>query len=235
MALLGAGLIAMWWNVPGDAWSEFQDWHAHEHFPERLSVPGFQRASRWTRVDGAGSVFVMYELEDYGVLSSPPYLDHLNAPTPWSTAMMPHHQGMVRSQCRVLETCGGGIAGHALTVRLSPAPDRDAALRASLASLVGPLATRPGLTGAHLARHERPPIAATTEQKIRGKDREADWVLVITGYDATALEALAAAELGDAALADAGAAPGSVAGLYRLAYSATPSDVAAPVHGRTAA
>jgi hypothetical protein len=34
---------------------------------------------------------------------------------------------------------------------------------------------------------------------------------------------------------DAGAAPGSVAGLYRLAYSATPSDVAAPLHGRTAA
>ena len=175
----------------------------------------------------------MYELEDYEVLSSPPYLDHLNAPTAWSTKMMPHHHGMVRSQCRVLETCGGSVAGHALTVRLSPAPGRDQSLRAALGALVTQVATSPGLTGAHLARHERPPIAATTEQKIRGNDREADWVLVATGYDAAAIEALAAAELGDAALVEAGAAPGSVAGQYHLAYSATPSDVAAPVRGRT--
>jgi hypothetical protein len=234
MALLGAGVLAMWWNVPGEARSEFEDWHAHEHFPERLSIPGFRRASRWTSTDGAGGVFVLYELEDYAVLSSPPYLDHLNMPTPWSTKMMPHHHGMVRSQCRVLETCGASVAAHALTVRLSPAPGREAVLHAAIASLVGPLATRPGLTGAHLVRHERPPIASTTEQRIRGNDREADWVLVVTGYEAAALEALAATEFGDVALAEAGAVPGSVAGLYRLAYSAIPSDVAAPVRGRIA-
>jgi len=234
MALLGAGVLGMWWNVPAEAWSEFEDWHAHEHFPERLSIPGFRRASRWTSTDGAGDTFVLYELEDHAILSSPPYVDHLNAPTPWSTKMMPHHRGMVRSQCRVLETCGAGVAAHALTLRLSPAAGRETALRAALASLIAPLATRPGLTGAHLVRHERPPIASTTEQRIRGNDREADWVLVVTGYDAAALEALASAELSDRALLAAGAAPGSVADLYRLAYSATPSDVAAPVRGRGA-
>ena len=235
MALLGAGALAMWWNVPLDARAEFEDWHAHEHFPERLSIPGFRRASRWNSVDVAGGIFVMYELEAYEVLSSRLYLAHLNAPTAWSKKMMPHHHGMVRSQCRVLESCGGSVAAHALTVRLSPAPGRDADVRSTLASLVEPLATRPGLTGAHLTRHERPPIAATTEQKIRGSDLEADWVFLVTGYDAAALEALAQAELDEVALMDAGAAPGSVAGLYRLAYSATPSDVAVPVRGRSAA
>ncbi|MES2957472.1 MAG: hypothetical protein V4792_04740 [Pseudomonadota bacterium] len=234
MALLGSGVIAMWWHVPGEARGEFEDWHAHEHFPERLSVPGFRRASRWSSVDGAGGVFVMYELENYEVLSSPPYVDHLNAPTPWSTKMMPYHHGMVRSQCRVLETCGGSLAAHALTLRLSPVPGREGALRTTLASLVGSLATRPGLTGAYLARHERPPIAATTEQRIRGKDREADWVLVVSGYDITALEALTSDELWDDSLVEVGAVPGSVAGLYRLAYSALPSDVASPVHSRLA-
>lgn len=235
MALLGAALITMWWNVPIDARAELEDWHAHEHFPERLDIPGFRRASRWSSADGAGGFLVMYELEDYQVLSSPAYLERLNAPSPWSIKMMPHHHGMVRGQCRVLETCGGNVAAHALTVRLSPAPGRDADLRTALASLVGSLATRPGLIGAHLARHERPPIAATTEQKIRGGDREADWVFVVNGYDAAAVGVVASADLGEVALMEAGAMPGSKAGLYRLAYSATPADVAAPVHGRTAA
>jgi hypothetical protein len=235
MALLGAAVITMWWKVPGDARAELEDWHSHEHFPERLSIPGFRRASRWTSADGSGGIFVMYELENYEVLSSPAYLERLNAPTPWSTKMMPHHHGMVRGLCRVLETSGVNVAAHALTVRMSPATGRDAALRTTLTALVGKLATRPGLTGAHLARHERLSVAQTTEQKIRGNDREADWVFVVNGYDATAVEAVATRELGEVALVDAGATPGSVAGLYRFAYSASPSDVATPVHGRTTA
>ena len=37
---------------------------------------------------------------------------------------------------------------------------------------------RPGLVGLHVLRHEAPPLAVTTEQKIRGNaDRVADWVL----------------------------------------------------------
>jgi hypothetical protein len=60
-------------------------------------------------------------------------------------------------------------------------------------------------------------------------------VFVVTGYDAAALEALSGAELGDVGLVDAGAAPGSITGLFRLAYSATPADVATPVHSPTGA
>jgi len=232
MALLGAAVLAMWWNVPAEARAEFEDWHAHEHIPERLGIPGFRRASRWSSLDRQGGVFVMYELESYDVLSSTAYLEHLNAPTPWSTKMMPHHHGMVRSQCRVLETCGGAVAACALTVRISPAAGRDVELRAAIASLVVPLATLPGLTGVHLVRHEKPPIAATTEQKIRGNDREADWVIVATGYDSKALEALSADEFGEASLVNAGSSPGSERGLYGLAYSATPVDIAAVIRGR---
>jgi hypothetical protein len=233
MALLGTAVLAMWWNVSPDVQPEFEDWHSHEHFAERLGIPGFRRASRWRSTDGTGGIFVMYELESHATLSSAAYLAHLNAPTPWSTRMMPHHRHMVRSQCHVLETLGGAVAAHALTVRLSPALGQETRLRAALASSVTQLATRPGLTGAHLLRHERPPIAATTEQKIRGGDLEADWVFVATGYDASALAVLADAELAGAALQDAGAAVGAVARLFTLSHSATPSDVAPAVHGRT--
>src|SRR4051812_28895505 len=123
MALLGQAALAMWWDMAPAMRTEFQDWHSHEHFRERLAIPGFRRATRWASAEGEG-VFQLYELEAYATLSSGHYLASLNAPTPWSTKMMPHHRHMVRSQCRVLESAGGAVAQHALTVRLSPAPGR---------------------------------------------------------------------------------------------------------------
>ena len=226
MALLGGGALAMWWDIAPDVRSDFENWHSHEHFNERLGVPGFRRASRWGSADGGEGFFVMYELEAYETLSSPGYLSRLNAPTPWSTRMMPHHRNMVRSQCRVLESRGGGVARHALTLRLSPAPGRDDALRMHLRSLSAALVERAGITGAHLLRHETPPIATTTEQKLRnGADRTADWVFVACGYEPAALQALQQADLSAHALGAQGAAAGLESSLYLLSYSATAQDV----------
>ena len=82
----------------------------------------------------------------------------------------------------------------------------------------------PGLVGAHVLRHEAPALAETTEQKIRrGADRVAEHVLVVCGYELTALAQLMHSL--DATLGDAGAAPGHVGGLYALSHSATPADV----------
>lgn len=94
----------MWWDMAPAMRADFEHWHVHEHFPERLGIPGFLRASRWTSADGGEGIFVMYELRDHSVLSSAPYLARLNAPTPWSTRLIPHHRHMVRSQCHVLES-----------------------------------------------------------------------------------------------------------------------------------
>ncbi|MEZ5650721.1 MAG: PaaI family thioesterase [Burkholderiaceae bacterium] len=226
MAMLGDAVLAMWWHLPAGCREEFEHWHVHEHFPERLGIPGFLRGSRWHGTDDGDSVFVIYELAGHDVLSSPAYLARLNAPTPWSTKMMPNHLGMVRTQCRVLASQGGLVGGHALTIRLSAQPSAEAALQAHLSALIDALPARPGLTGACLARHERPDIAATVEQRIRGADAEADWVLVVSGYQPETLRALAAGELGPPALAAVGAAADVVTGLYELRFSATPADVA---------
>ena len=168
----------------------------------------------------------MYELKDFEILASAPYAARLNAPTPWSTRMMPHHRNMVRSQCRVLESRGAVTARHALTVRLSPAAGQADALQRAIGELSRSVWMRPGLVGLHLLRHETPPLAATTEQKIRGNgDRGADWVLVASGYDASALRALGETELAENALREMGASHGSARHLYGLAYSATPGDI----------
>ncbi len=226
MPLLGNAALAMWWDMAPDMKSRFEDWHSHEHFPERLGIPGFLRAARWVSATGGEGIFVMYELEDYAVLSSADYLARLNSPTPWSTSMMPHHRNMVRSQSHVLESGGGAIAGFALTIRLAPIAGRDADLRAALRSLIAGLPMRPGLTGAHLLKHETPAIAQTAEQKMRGAaDRNADWVFVACGYERAALEALAAGELSAAALERLGATGEQISGLYSLSFSALPRDV----------
>jgi len=226
MSLLGNAALAMWWDMPASRRAEFEHWHTHEHFPERLGIPGFNRATRWTSADGDEGIFVMYELDDHAVLASPAYLERLNSPTPWSARLMPDHRNMVRSQCRVLESRGIHPARNALTVRLSPASGRSEALRAAMRRVAERIPLQPGFAGVHLLRHETPSIAATEEQKIRGNaDRTADWVLVACGYEADALRALSERELSSESLVEMGAAPGVEHGLYALSCSATPLDV----------
>jgi hypothetical protein len=225
MSLLGTAAVAMWWDMAPDLRSEFEDWHSHEHFPERMSIPGFRRGSRWASEDGGEGFFVLYELETYGTLTSLHYLARLNDPTPWSTKMMPHHRNMVRSQCRILETNGGGVAQFMLTVRFSPAVGQADALHRNLGALLARLPTSPGITGAHLLLTETPDAPATAEQKIRGGDAAADWIILVSGYDPEALEKVAAAELGATSLQQAGTLSSTAPSLYRLSYTLTPYDL----------
>jgi hypothetical protein len=222
MALLGDSALAMWWDMAPDMRAEFEHWHSHEHFPERLALPGFLRASRWSAADGGEGFFILYELQDHAALSSPEYLASLNAPTRWSTKLMPHHRNMVRSQTRVLHSHGAGVARHAMTVRLSPREGEGERLQAGLRALIEELPVQAGLGGAHLLRTDTPAIAPTTEQKIRGNaDRSADWVFVVCGYELAALKALRDGALADAGLGALGAAPGAIASWYGLSLSMT--------------
>ena len=168
MSLLGKAAVAMWWKVRPEQRSEFGDWHSHEHFPERMSIPGFRRGSRWTSTLEAEGFFVLYELEQHETLTSKGYLDRLNAPTPWSAKMMPHHLSMVRSQCRVAASFGGGVATSLATIRLSPDAGRETDLKTVLVEILRELAPKPGLTGGHLLLTDTPKTSSpTTEQRIR--------------------------------------------------------------------
>jgi hypothetical protein len=222
VALLGRAAIAMWWDISPERKAEFEDWHSHEHFPERLAIAGFQRGSRWAAADGGPGFFVLYELDDYETLTSPQYLERLNRPTPWSTQLMPHHRHMVRSQCRVVATFGAGVARAMLTLRFSPRAGASGAMRALLVEQARKIAARTGTTAAHLLHTESPDIALTTEQRIRGgRDAAADWILLAGGYDIAALQGLRAGELSDDALSRAGAEEGIQAGLYILSHAST--------------
>lgn len=225
MAFLGQAAVAMWWNMAAERREEFEHWHSREHFPERMGIKGFLRGSRWSSVDNAEGFFVLYELENYDTLTSSGYLQRLNNPTPWSTQMMPHHRDMVRSQCRLLHSTGGGIARHALTVRLSPAESRDAELLDHFSALAAAFVSQPGGVAFHVLRTETPQAASTKEQMIRGgKDKAADWIVVALAYEASALDVLQRESLGED-IERHGALPGALAGRYQLAYAAGANDL----------
>ena len=187
--MLGRAAIAMWWDVSPEVRSEWEEWHTVEHMPERLSIPGFLRGSRWISGD---SYFVLYEVADVATLTGAPYLERLNNPTPWSRKMMPLHRNMVRCLCRVRATYGEGLPYAMATMRFSSGP----------ADLPG----GEGITNAHLLEAQPMP-EATEEQKIRGGDATADRVLLVGGNDVAAIER-AAPHL-----------TGATRGLYRLSFS----------------
>lgn len=227
MSLLGKAAVAMWWNVAPERRSEFGDWHSHEHFPERMSIPGFRRGSRWTSTLNAEGFFVLYELEQYETLTSKGYLDRLNAPTPWSTKMMPHHRNMVRSQCRIAASFGGGVATSLATINLSPADGKESGLKTALVAALRELGSKPGLTGAHLLITDTPRASApTTEQQIRGSDAAADWIILLSGYDPDVVQEVTSSQLSSVALCGIGARETTVMREYRLAFTMTPLDVA---------
>src|SRR5262245_22240700 len=217
MSLLGQAAVAMWWNIRPERRAEFGDWHSHEHFPERLSIPGFRRGSRWTSALDAEGFFILYELESYETLTSKGYLDRLNAPTPWSIKMMPHHLNMVRSQCRVAASFGGGVATSLATIRLSPDSGRDTDLKRALVQILREMAPKPGLTGAHLLLTDTPETSSpTTEQQVRGTDGAADWIVLLSGYDPDLVRNVVADQLSSSALRRAGARENSTVDQYRL-------------------
>jgi hypothetical protein len=216
--MLGKAAVAMWWDVPQEARAEWEDWHTHEHMPERLGIPGFLRGSRWIAVSGESSYFVRYETRSLATILSGPYLERLNHPSPWSQKMMPHHRNMVRSLCRVRASFGGGIGQALATIRFSPPPRGGRALLKRLVAEVLPeLPQRKGLTGAHLLEAAAPEdVPRTAEQSIRGgADASADRVVLLCGYDVEAVQA-ASREI---------ELPDSVAGLYRLAHCLTAKDL----------
>lgn len=231
MTLLGNAAVAMWWDILPAQREEFQEWHSREHFPERMGIDGFLRGSRWSNIDGGTGFFVMYELASYETLTSPGYLQSLNNPTPWSKKMMPHHLHMVRSQCKLLSSFGGGVGKAMLTIRLAPREGEEASLLAWLEKLLARLAESTGIVGAHLLQTRTPEAAMTQEQKIRGGDAVADWIVLLSSYDTAALQHALANEVSPQSLKAAGAQAAITHDIYALSFSMGKHDLRPAAQG----
>ncbi len=225
MPLLGQAAMLLSFDIAPEAIAEHDDWHTHEHLPERLAIPGFLRGTRWVALQGQPRYCVLYEVARLDTLASEAYLQRLNNPSSWTSRMMPHYRGMRRGLCSVMSSQGLGMGHMSLLLRFAPAEDQKAALGRWLTQdLLPQLPARPGLGSVHLLEGALAP-RMTREQRIRGADAGVDWALLVTGYSQGSLETLAQAELGAGQL-EARGARGVVAALYRTDYTLTAQEAA---------
>jgi hypothetical protein len=205
-------------DVNADVIEEHDRWHTHEHLPERMSIPGFRRGTRWTATGEGPRYMVVYEVESLATLASEAYLARLNNPTPWTTRMMPHYRGMTRGLCAVRGSFGYGHGGAAALVRFTPDATRGAEVdRWLLEDVLPAVPAMLGLGSAHLLMGAQA-AAMTNEQRIRGADGGVDSALILTGYDSDAVAAFANELMGPGGLSDRGA--GEVQRFtYRCGYS----------------
>jgi hypothetical protein len=146
-----ATLLALWNDVDPLREAEYNEWHAREHVPERLTVPGMLWALRYGRA-GVGTMPrypTLYGLRDTHVLDSAEYRRLLADPTPASRSMRPALRNIARWVC-MLEVEQGIARFQRLDVRTAlqrttPAATTSAALL--VATRIADAANLPWLAG----------------------------------------------------------------------------------------
>lgn len=223
MTMPGNGCFVAWYDLAPGHDAGHDHWHTHEHMIERVAIPGFLRGFRYHSLAGGGpSRCVIYHTDELATLGGPAYIERLNNPTAWSARTLPHFVGMNRTMCRVGSTHGAGFGGVLLTIRLSP---RDGAAR-SLArwlddDVLPALAARAGFAATHRLTGDRAASETPTREKeLRGApDAVADWVVLVEGYERTAVEHAKAELLGRDGLFAHGVADAPIAGVYALDFT----------------
>jgi hypothetical protein len=222
MALRGQAVLAIWNDVAAGGDDEFNHWQIHEHFAERLGVPGFLRGRRYTVITGSPRYFTLYETETADVLTSPAYVARLDNPTPWTRQCIVLFRNNRRTVCRTTMSLGAGVGGAIATLELGPAGGRDGELRTWLVGTALPAAVaRAGVVGAHLGEADLEHTRVKAEEK-RLLDRPDDvvrWVVFLEGVDGPTLEHACAEVLATSALTAHGAQPDASVATYRLVYA----------------
>ena len=82
MSAAQPGILAIFNDCRAGREDEFNAWFQGEHLQERLAVPGFLFGRRHQAISGTAGYFNFYLVESPEVLTSKPYLERLDDPTP---------------------------------------------------------------------------------------------------------------------------------------------------------
>jgi hypothetical protein len=170
------GVLAIWNDCRVGREAEFDAWFQGEHLLERLAVPGFLFGRRHEAISGSSGYFNFYLVESPDVLTSKPYLERLDNPTPMTKRIMSEvFINMNRTVCRRTVRLGGFRGAYAVTVRFNTAPD-ESTLQAAVAALTADTAVASGEIWIALDPRGMP---VSQEEKLRGGDRKIAACLMI--------------------------------------------------------
>lgn len=162
MTLRGSAFLALWNDVDSERMPEYEDWHAVEHVPERVGIPGFLAGRRCVAAvaGSARRYFTFYELESLAALQSAAYAEVVDRPTDWSRSMRPSLRNVVRRACSTMVSLGAGGGRAVAVVELSVRAPTHTSDMAGAAAALQPLVDAGGIVGVHLGIEDE--AAATT-------------------------------------------------------------------------
>jgi hypothetical protein len=164
--------------------ADLDAWFQGEHLMERLAVPGFLFGRRHKRISGTPGYFNFYLVETPEVLTSKPYLERLDNPTPMTRRIMSEvFANMNRTVCRRTVRRGSFRGAFAVLARFNDKPD-ETALSAALKKLMTGTSVAGGEIWIALGSAGMP---VSMEEKLRGGDNKIAGALMIdTLYEADA-------------------------------------------------
>src|SRR5205823_10331178 len=110
---------------------EFHDWYDLEHVPERLRVPGFLNGDRWIGAKDPKISVATYDLDNVGVLQSPPYraIAGENS-SPWTKRTARFRKSLMRYEGEQLfpgDRSAPSEAAARLVIAMTIAPENETA------------------------------------------------------------------------------------------------------------
>lgn len=169
MAVAQPGILAIFNDCRPGREAEFDAWFQGEHLEERLAVPGFLFGRRHQAISGSAGYFNFYLVESPDVLTSKPYLERLDNPTPMTKRIMSEvFINANRTVCRRTIRRGAFRGAFAVTARFDETPDAGA-LTATLDDLVRDTNIAGGEIWIALDPASMP---VSMEEKLRGGDRK---------------------------------------------------------------
>lgn len=180
----GNGFLAIWSDVTAAQETDYLHWLTREHTQERLGVQGFIAVRVFKALlEDVNRFLIVYELESEAALAGQPYLDRLNAPTPWSQRIMPILKNFARGGGRRVVSAGTGRGGIVAALRFA-ADDLPAA------EIVQRLVGHDRIVAAHLLHTDAARTGIKTSEKgLRQDDGSFDGLLLVEGLDPAAVRA----------------------------------------------
>jgi hypothetical protein len=183
------GILAIFNDCRVGREAEFEAWFQGEHLIERLAVPGFLFGRRHKAISGAPGYFNFYLVETPAVLTSKPYLERLDNPTPMTRTIMAEvFVNMNRTVCRRIARRGSCRGAFAVTARFNQAPDA-----AALAGVLEKLDADAAVAGGEIwAALDAAAMPVSMEEKLRGGDAKISGALMIDTLYETGAQAVGA-------------------------------------------
>jgi len=117
----GSAFLVFANDVVSEQREAYERWHGGHHVPQRLTVPGILRATRYQTSSGSPEYLTVYDLADIAVLGSPAYRRLAEQPDAVTQAMRPYLRDPLRLACRALVGADCPHGGFLIVLRIAEA------------------------------------------------------------------------------------------------------------------